>query len=74
MPHRRGNQLPSLDGEVVSLDVKKRLEEIAAAIKAGANPKKFDKEMDALLGTEMEERDRDVEERWENAYRDTTDE
>jgi hypothetical protein len=50
-------------------DVKKRLEEIAAAIAAGADPKKFDKEMDQLLGTELPERDAEAEERWENSYR-----
>ncbi len=53
----------------MTVDVRQRLAEIAAAIKAGANPKKFEKEMDQLLGTEMEERDRDTEERWEKSYR-----
>lgn len=50
-------------------DVKERLEEIARLIKAGASPKKFEKEMDQLLGTELEDRDPDAEERWENSYR-----
>lgn len=54
-------------------DVKARLDEIAKAIAAGADPKQFDKEMDSLLGTEMEERDHETEERWEDSYRNGTD-
>jgi hypothetical protein len=46
-----------------------RLAEIAAEIKKGANPRKFDKEIDQLLGTEMEERDPLVEAHWEESYR-----
>lgn len=58
----------------MSVDVKQRLAEIAAAIKAGASPKKFEKEIDRLIGTELEERDPDVEERWEKSYRSNRDE
>jgi hypothetical protein len=47
-------------------NVKKRLDEIAAAIKAGANPEKFSAEMDRLLGTEMTERDHVAEATWEH--------
>lgn len=50
-------------------DVKKRLDEIAKLIRGGANPKKFEKEIDRLLGTELEERDEEAEEKWENEYR-----
>ncbi len=51
-------------------DVKKRLDEIAAAIKAGADPKKFEKEVDRLIGIPPElERDEEAEARWENEYR-----
>ena len=46
-----------------------RLDEIGAAIQAGANPEKFQKELDRLLGTEMAERDPDEEVRWEEDYR-----
>ena len=53
----------------MTVDVKKRLDEIATAIARGADPKQFDKEMDKLLGTEMEERDHDTEARWEDSYR-----
>lgn len=53
----------------MSVDVQKRLEEIARLVKAGASPRKFEKEIDRLLGTEMEERDPDAEERWEKSYR-----
>jgi hypothetical protein len=52
------------------IDVKKRLEEIAAAIKAGAPAKKFEKEVDRLIGIPPElERDEDAERKWENEYR-----
>ncbi len=53
-------------------DVKKRLDEIARAIAGGADPSKFEKEMDALLGTEMEERDHEAEATWEDSYRETS--
>lgn len=46
-----------------------RLNEIAEAIKAGAKPEKFQKELDKLLGTEMEERDPTEEAHWEEDYR-----
>jgi hypothetical protein len=46
----------------------KRLEEIAEAIKNGANPDKYTKELDILLGTEMEDRDRETEATWQAAY------
>lgn len=54
---------------MASVDVKKRLDEIATAIKGGAPAGKFQKELDKLLGTEMEERDHDAEARWEESYR-----
>jgi hypothetical protein len=50
-------------------DVKKRLDEIAWAIQAGANPAKFEKELNKLLGTEMEERDEEAEAAFEESYR-----
>lgn len=53
----------------MTVDVPKRLAEIAKLIKAGASPKKFEKEIDKLLGTEMEERDEEAEAKWENDYR-----
>lgn len=59
---------PILDRKPI-LDVKDRLEEIAAAIRAGAPAARFQKEMDRLLGTEMEERDAFAEAAWEDAYR-----
>lgn len=46
-----------------------RLKQIAAEIKAGASPRSFDKEIDKILGTEMEERDPLVEAHWEESYR-----
>ena len=46
-----------------------RLAEIAKLIKAGAPARSFDKEIDKLLGTEMEERDPLVEAHWEESYR-----
>ncbi len=49
--------------------VKTRLNEIAAAIKKGANPEKFSAELDALLGTQMEERCELGESTWEDEYR-----
>ncbi len=53
----------------MTVDIKKRIDEIGRLIKAGASPKKFEKELDQLLGTEMEERDVEAEEKWENEYR-----
>lgn len=46
----------------------KRLDEIAEAIKNGAKHENFAKELDVLLGTEMEDRDRDTEANWQAAY------
>jgi len=54
---------------VAMTDVRKRLDEIGRLIKAGAKPSTFEKELNRLLGTELEERDPDAEERWENLYR-----
>jgi hypothetical protein len=53
----------------MSTDIKKRLAEIAAAMERGEPRKKFEKELDKLLGTEMPERDEDAEEKWESEYR-----
>jgi hypothetical protein len=50
------------------IDVRKRLEEIAAAIRAGAPQSRFQKEMDRLLGTEMEDRDHEAEAKWQTEY------
>lgn len=51
-------------------DVKRRLDEIAAAIKAGASYQKYEKELNQLIGIPPElERDEEVEEKWENEYR-----
>jgi len=52
-------------------EVRKRLDEIAKAIAGGADPEKFQKEMDRLLGTEMEEQDDEANERWERQHRAT---
>ncbi len=49
--------------------VKKRLAEIAAAIKAGTPAKNFEKELDSLLNTKLPQRDEAQEEAWENEYR-----
>jgi len=48
---------------------KKRLDEIAAAIKAGARPESFKAELDRLLGTVLSERDEEIEIAWESNYR-----
>ena len=53
----------------MSQDVRKRLNEIAEAIKAGAEPNQFDKELDRLLNTEIPPRDHEAEAKWENDYR-----
>ncbi len=50
-------------------DITTRLEEIAALIKKGADPESFQKEMDSLLGTTMEDRDEATEVAWEDRYR-----
>ena len=50
-------------------DVSKRLDEIALAIKRGEDPSKFEAEMNRLLGTEMEDRDSEVEAVFEDSYR-----
>lgn len=41
------------------------LKEIAKAIKAGVAPEHFKNLMDSLLNTEMEERDKELENVWE---------
>lgn len=46
-----------------------RLEQIAREMKKGADPRKFETELDRLLGTQMAERDIDKEQKWETAYR-----
>lgn len=46
-----------------------KLAKIADRMKAGVDPEAFQKELDALLGTEFEERDAVAEESWELAYR-----
>jgi hypothetical protein len=53
----------------MTVDIKKRLDEIGRLIKAGAKPSQFEKELNQLLGTEMEERDPEAEKRWEDSYR-----
>lgn len=53
--------------------VDKRLKQIAKAIKDGQDPEDFQEEMDRLLGTEMEERDREAEIAWENEYQNLED-
>jgi hypothetical protein len=49
--------------------VRERLDEIARAIKRGDDPAKFEKELNRLLGTEMEERDQEAEALFEDDYR-----
>lgn len=48
--------------------IDKRLKEIAADIAKGKNPNAFQKELDTLLGTTMEDRDLETEIAWENEY------
>ena len=50
-------------------NVKARLDQIAAQLKAGAKPEKFQAELDRLLGTALEERDSLAEAVWEDDYR-----
>lgn len=57
--------IPGLDEDTT----KSLLQEIADAISAGKSAAHFTKAMDTLLGTEMEERDRDREAAWEQGYR-----
>jgi hypothetical protein len=45
------------------------LEAIEKKIKAGANPEHFTPLLDKLLGTEMTERDTEIEEEWEKRNR-----
>lgn len=47
------------------------MEEIGAKIKSGVKPEHFKVALDTLLFTEIEDRDRDVEEAWEDDYRGT---
>lgn len=54
----------------MSLDDEKAvLAAVEKAIKGGADPEHFVKMLDKLLGTEMAERNLDVEEAWENSNR-----
>jgi hypothetical protein len=53
---------------------KTRLEEIAEAIQGGVSAESFREELDRLLGTEMEDRDRTAEAVWEQDYRKLDDE
>jgi hypothetical protein len=53
----------------VAKDITARLDEIAALIKKGADPESFQKEIDKLLGTTMEDRDEQLEVAWEDGYR-----
>jgi len=53
---------------VATKDITARLDEIAALIKEGADPESFQKEIDRLLGTTMEERDEQLEAAWEDGY------
>ncbi len=46
-----------------------KLEKIASFIQDGVDPAMFQKELDTLLGTELEERDPIAEESWELGYR-----
>ena len=55
------------------MDPSNRLNEIAAQIKGGAPAEQFSKEIDRLLGTELKERDEEVESHWEETYRHVTD-
>jgi hypothetical protein len=41
---------------------------IAKAIKAGASPEHFRPVLDEVLGTQLDERDPDLEQRWEDSY------
>lgn len=45
-----------------------RLAEIAESIEKGEDPSQFKAELDSLLGTEIEDRDGDVESAWEDTY------
>jgi hypothetical protein len=59
----------SPDCQLPPANVKVRLDEIAAAIRGGQPAARFQKEMDRLLGTEMEDRDTALETAWEESYR-----
>lgn len=50
-------------------DEKSVLAAVAKKIESGTNPEHFVKLLDKLLGTEMAERDQDIEEAWESANR-----
>jgi hypothetical protein len=50
------------------IDITARLDEIAALIKKGADPERFQEEIDQLLGTTMEDRDPQLEAAWEDGY------
>lgn len=49
--------------------VQTQLDQIAAKMKRGMDPALFQKELDVLLGTELEDRDAIAEESWEDSYR-----
>jgi hypothetical protein len=68
-PKNKKAALPAPNCQLPSVDVKARLDEIAAAIRRGAPASRYQKEMDRLLGTEMEERDEMTEAAWEESYR-----
>lgn len=51
------------------MEPSERLAEIAALIKAGADPESFKNEIDKLLGTEVAERDEIADSVWEDEYR-----
>lgn len=70
----RKKKPPAAPCRTRTFDAKTRLEEIAEEIRGGADPESFIKEMDKLLGTEMPPRRRDVEECWEQEYRQEPDE
>jgi hypothetical protein len=54
-------------------NVKARLDEIAKKIRAGANPERFQAELDQLLGTALPDRDSLAEAVWEDDYRNRED-
>jgi len=45
------------------------MEEIAKAIENGEKPNHFDDLLDKLLGTEMTDSDEELDQAWENRYR-----
>lgn len=77
LPHLPANQIPTprelLPPKAHAAETARSLAAIAAALEAGANYGDLDAELDELLGTEMEERDPDIEAEYEMALEEARD-